>query len=359
VSNQRLWFASPRNWWPLGATSAQRQALLRLIAVAIEEQLPLAPLIENWSHDERGAQRRRVRKLARLLSEGRALVESLELTPGVLSNEALLAIRFDAQSGTRAAAIRELLAREQDELANGLTDSAARLKRTAGYLCVVLPMCLAVAAFTQIKIVPVFAEIYGSFEFPLPGALARSASLGEGVSAKAWLAAGALAALFWWLFATRWGRPARQSLFGPLLRPWRDARLAGVLRSIAIAAGSGRPIPSALSTLARYHYDGVIRRDLLYVRNEVEQGADVWRSMASVKMLTPDEADLFARAQKSGHLAWTMRKLIAAKTARTSRRLEWAAELAMPLAVFALAAVVVFQAFTVFAPLTQIIQGLT
>src|SRR5688572_20959947 len=99
-----------RPWWPWYTTAMQRQSLLRLIVVATEENLPLPPLIEKWAEDETGVQRRRLRRLARLLQEGRALPAAVEEVPGVLSEEDLLALRFDAQSGTRTAAVREALA---------------------------------------------------------------------------------------------------------------------------------------------------------------------------------------------------------------------------------------------------------
>ena len=75
-------------------------------------------------------------------------------------------------------------------------------------------------------------------------------------------------------------------------------------------------------------------------------------------MLTPDEGRLLDRAQEHGHLAWVLQKLVANKQSRTARRVEWTAELVMPLLVFAIAAVVIFQALTVFQPLTQIIHHL-
>jgi len=83
--------------------------LLGLIALSIEESLPLAPLLDEWAKDERGVQRGRVRRLARLLHSGRPRADSLEEIPGILADEDLLAIRFDSQMGTRTAAIRRRL----------------------------------------------------------------------------------------------------------------------------------------------------------------------------------------------------------------------------------------------------------
>jgi type II secretory pathway component PulF len=350
VGNSR----SFRAWWPWYSTTAQRQSLLRLIAVATEEHLPLAPLLENWMDDERGMQRRRLRKLVRLLGQGRSLTESLELVPGVLRDEDLLAIRFDAQTGTRTAAMREVLAKDRDPSSR----TTPRLERAVVYFCVLFPLSLLVVAFTQVRIVPVLGKIFQEFGAELPGALAWSmASRGTAVI-YVWLAVMALVPLLWWLLATRSGRPVRSALFGRLFQPWHEWRAAGVLQNIAIAAGAGRPIPGALSTLARYHFDPTIRRELLFVRNEVEQGADVWQSMSGVGLITLPESQLLKSAEASGDLAWVLRKVVDAKERRTSRRLEWIAELAMPLLVVVMASLVLFQALTVFQPLARIIHHL-
>ncbi len=347
-----------RSWWPLRTTTAQRQALMRLIAVATEEHLPLAPLVECWAEDEQGVQRRRLDKLVRLLKQGRPLAEAVELVPGVLDEEDLLAIRFDAQSGTRTAAIRQRLENRWDCKTGAASDAVPRLARSLQYLAVLVPICLLLVVFMQTKIVPVFLKIFAEFGMELPPALAWSARSSGGFVGWWLVLVLALVALAWWLLATRGGRSIRYALFGRLLRPWHEWRAAGVLQNIAIAASAGRPITGALSTLARYHFDPAIRHELLFVRNEVEQGADVWSSLARVGMVTSDEVHLLARAQQHGHLPWVLQKLVANKKTRTSQRLEWAAEFAMPLFVFAIAALVVIQALTVFQPLTHIIDHL-
>ena len=343
-----------RSWWPWFTTAAQRQSLLRLIAVATEEQLPLAPLVESWAQDECGVQRRRVRKLAQLLAEGRPLGEAVELVPGVLHEEDLLALRFDAQSGTRTAAIRELLASREIASAK----ATPRMQRAVIYLAVLVPVGLLLIAFTQINVVPVLGKIFSEFDVEMPPALAWSVAEGQASFHRAWLAALAIIALLGWLFATRSGRPVRTALFGRLLRPWHEVRAAGVLQKLTIAVTAGRPLPGSLSTLARYHFDPAIRRELLFVRNEIEQGADVWHSLGGVGMLTAAEVQLLTGAERGGNLAWVLQKLVAVKQRRTLHRFQWAAELAMPAFVAVMAALVVFQALTVFQPLTEIISKL-
>src|SRR3989304_7329280 len=75
------WFPTFRRWagivvplpalWPRRRSSwAQQQSLLRLLAVATEENLPLSPLVAAWAADESGVQKHRLRRLAELLRAG-------------------------------------------------------------------------------------------------------------------------------------------------------------------------------------------------------------------------------------------------------------------------------------------------
>src|SRR5262245_30237354 len=121
------------SWWPWHTTAAQRQMLLRLIAVATEDNVPLLPLLDHWARDERGIQRQRLHRLLRLLKAGQPLPDALEATPGVLSDEQVLAVRFDAQSGTRTAALRAMIV----DLPDMKTTTSTRIDRSLTYLSVV------------------------------------------------------------------------------------------------------------------------------------------------------------------------------------------------------------------------------
>jgi type II secretory pathway component PulF len=349
----RPFAASPgsfRGWWPWFTTAGQRQDLLRLLIVATEENLPLAPLVEQWADDERGIQRWRLSKLAKMLRQGRPLADAVEAVPRVLREEDVLALRFDAQSGTRTAATSKLLV--------GPPAGTPRARRAIVYLSIFVPIAIFVIGFTQLKIVPVLGRIFQEFGIQPPPVLDWSVSRGGLLFSLWWLAALAVIAVLHWLLATRSGRPARHALFGRLIRPWHQVRSADVLQKIGIAVAAGRPISGALSTLARYHFDPAIRHELLFVRNEVEQGAEVWPSMAAVKMLSAAEVDLLRSAERMGNQPWVLEQLVEAKKRRTSQRLARLGELAVPAVVFLISGLVVFQALTVFHPLTRIIAEL-
>jgi type II secretory pathway component PulF len=340
--------------WPLHTTAAQRQSLLRLIAVATEENLPLAPLIETWALDERGVQKERLRRLARLLNSGTPLTDAVEQVRGVLRDEDVLAIRFGAQSGTLSATIRAAL----DESASVSTSRPNRFRKTLVYGCTVFLIGLPIVAFIQIKVMPAFDQILNEFSMEQPAVAGWSTAVASFVARFWWLGALLVIVLLSTLFSAWPGRFLRHTVFGRMFRSLRELRAAEILHKLSVATSAGRPISGALSTLARYHFDPIIRHKLLFVRNELEQGADVWQSMTAVGLLTPQEVGLLRSAERVGNRPWALKQLADGKQRRTLRRLERMSDLFLPVVVFAIAAFVLVQALAVFVPLTQFICGL-
>lgn len=340
--------------WARNTTRAQRQSLLRLIAVATEENLPLGALIETWAEDERGVQKGRLRRLAKLLQAGTPLPDAVEEVPNVLTDEDVLDIRFDAQSGTLTGAVRAAL----EESKPAPTNRPNRFRKTIIYCCTLVLLAVPIVTFLQLKIMPDFQKISVEFSLEPPEVVQWYLWMSMFVVNYWWLGALVLIGLLATLFSARPGRFVRHTVFGRLLRSLRELRAAEILQKLSVATRAGRPIPGALSTLARYHFDPVIRHKLLFVRNELEQGADVWLSMTAVGLLTPPEVALMKSAERVGNRSWILKQLADSKKRRTSRRLEKMADVFLPVMVLLIASFVLFQALTVFLPLTQFVYGL-
>jgi len=324
------------------------------MAVATEEHLPLSQVLEAWAADERGRQRVRVRRLAALLKEGMPLPEAVEEVREALRDEDVLAIRFGAQSGTLAASIRQQLA--DAEWTTG--SSAHRFRPTLLYGVIVAALFTVITTFLYLKIVPSFNELLEDFDLQRPEELQWSIQFAEIVERFWWLGALALLALIWSAFSARPGRFVRHTILARLFRPLGDLRSADVLQKLSVAANAGRPIPGALSTLARYHHDASLRRQLLYVRNEVEQGVDVWQSLTAAGLLTASENKLLATADRVGNRPWALEQIALGKKRRTLRWLGRMADLFLPVVVVVLGAFVLFQALSLFVPLVRIVMSL-
>jgi type II secretory pathway component PulF len=340
--------------WMSWTSSAERQALLRLMAVAAEENLPLAPLLEAWASDERGAQRQRLRSLVELLKNGTPLPDAVEAVPGILRDEDVLAIRFGVQSGALASTIREVL----DESQSATTRHWLRVRHALIYFGVVLLVGSVIVAFINIKIAPMVNRLYAEFDIAPPSITSWTWRLTAALGSCWYLVAIAAFILLWFTFSARPGRFLRRTVFARLFHFVRELRAADVLEKLSVATAAGRPIPGALSTLARYHFDPVVRNKLLFVRNEVEQGADVWHSMATAGMVTPPEVRVLETAERVGNRPWALKQLALGKERRTMRRLDRLSELLLPLLVVAMGAFVLLQAITIFLFLAKTIESL-
>src|SRR5262245_1746055 len=339
--------------WPTYTTAGQRRSLLRVIAVGIEENVPIVPLLECWSQDEWGAQRARLRRLTRLLKNGRSLADAIEDVPGLLRDEDVLALRFDTQSGTRTAAVREIL----DEPVTHACSQGPRIRRPLIYLGIMAPVYLLFFAFVQLRIAPVFIKMFDEFGLRRPEVLNSAANLSGLMLNFWWLAALAGLVLGALLLSTRGSRFLRDSVLGRWFESRRQSRAGDVLQNIGVAVQAGRPIPGALSTLARYHFDPAMRHQLLFVRNELEQGAEVWPSMKAVGLLTPQEVRLLSTAERVGNRGWVLAQLAQVKKRRARLSTQRWIEFLLPLVVIVIGGFVLFQSLTVLEPLIKLIKG--
>lgn len=340
--------------FPRRTTNRQRQSLLRLIATASEERLPLVPLLEAWAADERGVQKGRLRRVVDLLRNGAALADAVEQVPGVLNDEDVLTIRFGSQSGILAPALRESLA--QPTL---LTARAAEeFRKSLVYLVVVFGMGALMSTFLYTRIVPKLYQINEDYGVEPSQVLRIATDVAEWIIQYWWLIGLVALALLLSTFSTRTGRFLRHAVAGRLSGGLRTWRAAEVLRRLALAVRTGRPLPGAVSTLARYHFDQNLRHKLLDVRNEVELGADLWQSMASVHLLTEPEVTVMKTMDPTGQRAWALQQLAESRKVRVMRRFEKLSVLLTPLAVLLLACMVLFQSLLMFLTLTTFIDNL-
>ena len=331
---------------------AQSQALLRIIALAVEQRLPLAPLLHAFAKDQRGVQRKRVQRLANLLDSGCSLPQALEQVSRVLPEDDVLAIRFGTQSGTLSLSLRSLI---EDEANSGSAQIDRQLRGALIYPVVVLMIILAIILFLVIKIWPLYDYLLFEYEVTQPpSSFYLLTRFTTNFVYYWWIFLGSAFVLTWAIWTQR-GRSLRRRI----VRPWVDMRSADVLQCLSVVSQAGRPIPGAISTLARYHHDPTLRQKLLFVRNEIEQGADLWDTLQKVKLLTPNEGDLLQAAQQVGNRPWAMAQLATCKRRRMCGRLDLARQLVEPASVVLLGVVVLAVCLGGFVPILKIVMTLT
>lgn len=342
------------SWLPRDDEAGQQWAFLRLLAVAADQKLPWAPLVASWADDHSGRRRRRLFRLARRLEEATPLADALEQTPGALSADATLAVRFGMQSGMLAETLRSTAARER-----GVQNLiATRWRRMFYYLGVLILIGAAFGAFITHKIFPSFIQIYADFQIRLPTLF------------NLWLAAVNFAETYVLLvpvllvlfaalyYSPRVEQTVRRIWLPRVSRSAASLGVAQLLELLAVAIRTGRPLQGAVSTLARYHDDPRIRRKLLYIRNEVEQGANLWATAARSGLLSRAEVEAIEKSATAAGRAWAMERLAATRRVRVAERLETMLDMLHPAAVLLVAAFVLTMALATLLPLIELIHSL-
>jgi type II secretory pathway component PulF len=338
--------------WPLRTKRTQRQALLQLLAVGIESGVPLAPLLDAWASDERGVQSNRIRRLVYRLFQGVSLPEVAEESTGALKSEEILAIRFGTQSGTLAASLRG--AAESLEPPSVVEPS---IRRTVTYLLAFSAVASLVTAFFMIKVVPAFQAIFDDFSMDLSTPMILSIDLANLFVRYWYLIALALIFLAWGIVSFR-GSGIVGALVDRLSGGVRTKYAADLLRKLSLVTRAGRPLTGAISTLARYHFDPAMRQKLLFVRNEVEHGADPWQSMTDERLIDEQEAAALVTADRLGNRPWVLRELASAKSRRANRKWQIVAQLALPVVVLGCGAFILLQAVAVVSTLARLVMSL-
>lgn len=348
-----LWMSTP--WWPADPLASKQRSLLRVLSAAVSERLEFAPLVACLAQEHRGRYRRRLNRLARRLAAGTSLPDALEQTPGALSDEQMLAIRFGLQSGSLSESMRSMVDRDDQSS----SQIGHRLRQIGFYATIVSALFLLVLSFIMISIVPSFDEIIKDFNLDRPRMLELVIRVSQTVVMYGIPIVLGLLFCVWLVKSETSRRFIRRRISSRLLKPVAQLRSADLLNLLALVQQSGRPLPGALSTLARYHYDSLIRQKLLFVRNEVEQGADLWNSMATARLLSPAESRALASATSADSKIWTMHRLAQWKRHRVALRFDTYVDLLQPLVILLMAGIVLLTALATMTPLIEMISAMS
>lgn len=341
--------------WPTDTLASKQKALIRLLNAAATDRLEAAPLIFALAEEHRDGYRRRLRKLARRLATGMSLADALEQTPGVLSDEQALAVRFGEQSGTLPATLQSLSNHpSQTELR-----VVGRLRQIGFYVVITACIFLFIMSFFLIKIIPSFQAIFDDFELDLPRITVLMIAISQLLVDYWFLIAIPLLVIVWLIKSQTSRRFFSRNISSRILRPIAQLRVANVLGLLAVNSRAGRPLAGSLSTLARYHFDPKIRHKLLFVRNEMEQGFDPWESMAAARLITEQEATALAKANSAETRAWTMDRLADLKRSKVESRIDFFITLLQPAVTLLVAAVVLFVAVASLIPVFKLTESLT
>lgn len=299
-----------------GSLTLRQNSLLELLEMLHRERLDPATWIAHYAQEERGWYRRKLRRFADRLAKGTPIVEALEQTPDVLSDDQVLALRLASQSGTLGPTFASLRtaasASDRTQGSNWAT--------TLVYWCVVGIILVGILFAFETFISPTFQQIHREMEISIPArSFMRSDQMrwviAIGMAAVGVLVSGIL--MGWSVPVRRW---VRQGWLGTWFKPAIATTSAPVLRMLATIAREGRPLVGALSTLAKYHADSRLQQRLLIARNEIEQGASSWESMRISGMLSSPEQNALESCPDKDSQAWILEQLASKRELDSQRR---------------------------------------
>ncbi len=304
------WYAS--TWFP-ESLSAKQQSLLLMLASANRNRIKVEPLIYALALENRGRYRRILFRLHHKLEQGIALVDALEQIPDSLPDEQVLALRLGIQSGMLTETYEQF--KPQSNVA--ASNLRKEIRRNLTYwlaiaICVVLNMTLLFGI-----IFPVITRVFNEFAMQASIPYVLLGRTVESFNRYAFLWIIALVVFTWMLLSSSTRRWFRRRWAPYLSNSINQLRRIELFEMLGLAVERGRPLAGVLSTLARYHFDKSLRQQLLFARNEVEQGTGVWESMSRANLITSSQADALVNSTSPELVGWTLRKI--GSTRRTIR----------------------------------------
>ena len=344
------WYSS--SWWPVESLSVKQHALLRILAVAQSERLEMKPLVLALADEQRGWYRRRLQQLARRMNGNATLVAALEKTPDVLSDHTVLALRLGTQSGTLSQTFEQLLQSES------LSASSMQTSPSRGYWLVLGVVISLMTVMLMFFITPTFKRLSEAFSIRPPEPFLWLCKSVDFLFHNATWIFIAILFLAWVIYYSPFRRIVRRRIYPRLFKSNSITISSRLFEMFAVATAAGRPLPAALSTLAKYHFDATTRQRLLIARNEVEQGVPAWYSLVDAKIISQEEYQAIQGAASSEVQAWTLRKIAAIKKHQVAQIGQTKAAFLHPLCILFFASIVLWICYSFLGVNINLIQSL-
>ncbi len=355
--------------WIRGAMhfrAVQRENLFSALTLAVNKQLPLAPLATAFATEQDGGFARRARRLAQGLSAGWSLTYAVDNSPRTFPRDAALAVHIGEKTGNLSGALAAL------QPSSGFDRTMARPFFVR--LLALCPLGLILVLFFSVKVAPSMQKIMSDFGIPMfaePGDTTFSAGIFQEIVGEAWhwfisprwliwailfsLVGFPLAILKIWL---EWRGTQIPRL--PVLKPIINGMDMGpVLRLLGEVAKASRPLPEGFRQVAGYHPKLSVRNRFERVLIDISGGMSWPRSFARHQLVTPTDAAILDAAQRSGNLAWALREVADGGERRAGYRLQGLTQVALPLLVLPAVLVTALLAAACFTMMVQLIWGLT
>ncbi|QDU00226.1 type II secretion system F family protein [Gimesia aquarii] len=336
-------------------TKSQQVALLRILAVASEKQLPLIDVLEAFAKDVRGHWRHQIIRLVDLLRSGIPLAEALEKIPSVIPTKAFFLVKAGAESGTLPSA----LAMAAEVCAEQRNERDSLRAGVSYYIVSVLFILTLILSFICYWIIPKMKKIYFDFEVELPALTLDIIRASDWLVRYYWIFPLLLLTIYLLralLIKTEYleyrGRPMYFSGIYP------RGRAPDVLRFLHVVTDSGRPLMGAFETLTHCTKNRFLSQRFRAILEDIRKGNDCWTSLHDYSLLTPGEVRLLQSAQRAGNLSWALKAIAKSIERRIDYRMALIREYLEPALILSMGCLVGVFVIGLFLPLVELMNNL-
>ncbi|QDV48088.1 type II secretion system F family protein [Gimesia fumaroli] len=334
---------------------SQQVALLRILAVAAEKQLPLLDVLETFEKDIRGRWRYQVLRLIDLLRSGVPLADALETIPNVIPANAFFLVKAGAESGTLPSALAlaaEVCAEQRNE----------RDFLRAGfvlYFGIILLVLTFIFGFICYWIIPKLKHIFHEFDMPLPDLTINIIQTSDWVVKYYWVfpVIGILICLTH-LLLIRMDFLERRRHWNSFPGLYPRGRAPDVLRFLHVTTESGRPLMGAFETLSHTTRNRYLSQRFDAILGDIRKGNDCWTALHDYSLLTPSEVRLLQSAQRAGNLSWALKAIAKSIERRNDYRIALIREYVEPAMIVCIGCLVGAFVVGLFLPLVNLMHSL-
>lgn len=331
--------------------ASRQYALLWLLAVSAEREVPLTTAVDAFARERRGLFARRARRLAALLESGASLSEGLGKVPGLVPPHAVPMIRIGCETGALAPALRRA-AEMNDRHGPAWTALIGKI----AYVIILVVYAVFILTFVMGWIVPRFQKMFLDFDATMP------------YCTQVLISCSCFVVDYWFLFSPLYVI----LLFVPLFllaryfgwdppgmgRLARRLDAADALDALALVARRQRPMVDGLDVLARSHPRSYTRMLLGRAAGDARNGLGWDDALCSHGLIGRADLAVLRAAQRADNLPWALAEMAESYRRRFIYRLQALIQTAFPAFVILFGAMVGFVVVALFLPLIQLIMAL-
>ena len=341
---------------------ANQSELLWILSIAVGRNMPLPREVEMYAEtvNRFGTKRthRRLILLAEALRTGYGLAAALNKFPGLVPRSTIIAARIGEETGTLATMLREAAIQHTTVTPRAvLGDSVSSF---IAYYTVVYSMVLFLVSFQVIFIVPKIKRIFHDSNVELPDSTMLLVEMSDHITKYFYLW---LPILMLPVVIVAMGMYGQHRGWDNLAAGWMRFiprfDTPTILRYIRRLVLSDYPLPRGFALMSQHHPRMHVRERISRVQDDMLVGVDWSLCLFEEGLLKDHERQTLASAQNLGNLPWAL-EAVADNIERGLRyRFAYYFELARPLIVFVLAALVGFVLIALFTPIVKLINDLT